>query len=59
MRNYSDPEDDYDYSPNELSNLSMNNPLKYREVVQSNLDPDDTLENWQQRNLEHMKKFLK
>ena len=38
MWNNSDEEDDYNYSPNELAELSVNNPTKYRDMVNSNLD---------------------
>jgi hypothetical protein len=59
MRNQNvDWEDSYNYSPNELTELSINNPRLYREVIESNLSADDTVENWQQRNLEWAKKCL-
>lgn len=58
MRNLSDPEDDYNYGPNELARLSYENPLKYREIVNSNLDDDDTIERWQERNLERAKEDI-
>lgn len=48
----------YDYSPNELARLSIDNPKLYREIVQSNLDDGDTVENWQKRNMERAKKWL-
>jgi hypothetical protein len=47
-----DWEDSYDYSPNELAELSQRNPDKYRQVVQSNLQEGDTVRHWEQRNLE-------
>ena len=50
--NNADWDDNYDYSPNELAELSTNNPKLYREVVSSNLDDGDSVENWQRRNLE-------
>lgn len=62
MRNYKDEEDEEDehnYSPNELAELSINHHSKYRQIVESNLDEDDTVEKWEQRNLEHMQKLLK
>lgn len=60
MRNKNiDWEDSYDYSPNELAELSIDNPRKYRELVNSNLEDGDTIENWEQRNLERMQKMLK
>jgi len=53
MRNKNlDWEDQYDYSPNQLADLSINNPREYRAVVESNLEPGDTVEKWEQRNLE-------
>lgn len=48
----------YDYSPNELARLSIDNPKLYREIVQSNLDDGDTVENWEKRNMERAKKWL-
>lgn len=58
-RNISDEDDySYDYSPNELAELSQRHYAKYREIVESNLDRDDTVERWEQRNLERMQKFL-
>lgn len=51
-------DDSYDYSPNELANLSVSNPELYREVVSSNLEDDDTVEKWEQRNLERAKENL-
>ena len=48
MRNLNNLEkdgNDYDYSPNELAELSRNNPRLYREVVESNLDENDSVEN--------------
>ncbi len=58
MRNWTDNEDEHDYGPNELAYLSKDDPKKYAEIVQSNLDEGDTIEKWQRRNLEHMQKFL-
>lgn len=58
MKNRIDDDDEHDYGPNELAHLSIENPSKYAEIVNSNLDEDDTIEKWQQRNLEHMQKFL-
>ena len=59
MRNQNvDWDDSYDYSPNELAELSVNNPRLYREVVESNLDDDDSVEKWQQRNLAWAKECL-
>lgn len=59
MINRYDEEDMHDYSPNELARLSEENPKKYKEIVSSNLESGDTIEKWQQRNLEYMQRFLK
>lgn len=62
MYNKAQPDEDgndHDYSPNELAELSRNNPRLYKEIVESNLGDNDTVEQWEQRNLERMQKFLK
>ena len=59
MWNNSDEEDDYNYSPNELTELSVNNPRKYRDVVNSNLDPGDSIEDWQERNRKYVQSHLR
>jgi hypothetical protein len=51
-------EDDHDYSPNELAELSIKNPDKHRRIVEQNIPDNMTVEEWQQRNLEHMRKHL-
>ena len=56
-QNITDEEYNYDYSPNELAELNINNPQKYRDVVNSNLSDNDTIEDWEQRNLERIKKL--
>jgi hypothetical protein len=58
MRNWKDEEDDYDYSPNELSRLSQENHEKYKEIVESNLEEGQTLESWHRANMEMAKDFL-
>ena len=61
MRNLNDLDEDgndYDYSPNELATLSRTNPRLYKEVVESNLDDGDSIEKWQNRNLEWAKECL-
>ncbi len=58
MRNLHDEDDDYDYSPNELANLSVQHKAKYDKIVQSNLESGDTIKDWEQRNLDRMKEFL-
>ena len=61
MRNLNaeDDEDNYDYKPNELANLAYWNRRKYEEIVKSNLEEGDTVQDWEQRNLERMQKYLK
>lgn len=58
MYNKYDEEDNHDYTPNELARLSETDPSKYKEIVQSNLDEDDTIENYHRRNLEQADKLL-
>lgn len=60
MRNLKsrDEDDNYDYSPNELAELSINNRQKFEEIVNSNLEEGDSIHRWQQRNLERAKEFL-
>lgn len=52
-------EDSYDYSPNELYELSKNNPKLYREVVESNLEEEDSVEKWEIRNRERQEEDLR
>lgn len=59
MRNNQDPEDDYDYGPNELARLSVEHNAKYRQIVNSNLDDSDSIEKWEQRNLEWARECLR
>ena len=61
MRNLKNPDEDgndYDYLPNELAELSRNDPRLYKEVVESNLDDNDSIEDWENRNLEWAKDCL-
>ena len=53
MRNLNadDEDDNYDYKPNELADLAYWNRRKYEEIVKSNLEDDDTVQAWEQRNL--------
>jgi len=48
----------YDWSPNQLAELSVNDPRQYRRIVESNLESGDTVEKWEQRNLEWAQKML-
>ncbi len=59
MKNLSDPEDDNDYGPNRLAELSRENPRLYKEIVNSNLEDNDSIESWEQRNLEWAKECLR
>lgn len=59
MKNLYDEDDDYDYRPNELAHLSVDHRKKYREIVESNLEPGDTVEKWEQRNLERAQEYLR
>jgi hypothetical protein len=59
-KNMRDPEDEDspDYGPNRLAELSRTDPEKYRRIVNHHLDKNDTIEQWQQRNLERAKDDL-
>ena len=57
-KNRDNEDNNYDYSPNELADLSQENPKEYRAVVHSNLDDGDTVEGWEKRNLEWAKECL-
>lgn len=59
MKNNYDEDDDYDYSPNELAELSRKHNEKYRQIVQSNLEDGDSIEQWEQRNLDRAKEYLR
>jgi len=59
MRDLNDEDNYYDYSPNELANLSVNNKEKYERIVKSNLNEGDTVHKWEQRNLEWAKECLR
>lgn len=59
MRNLQDENDDHDYAPNKLAHLSEEHPKKYRQIVQSNLEPGGIIEKWQQRNLERAQEIIK
>ncbi len=58
LKNQDEDGNDYDYSPNELAELSRNNPRLYKEVVESNLSDNDSVEDWKQRNLAWAKECL-
>ena len=53
-----DDEDQHDYSPNELAEMSRNNRAKYNEIVQSNLNEGDTIEDWENRNRAFVQRCL-
>lgn len=58
MRNNNDDDDDYDYSPNELANLSITNKGKHDSIINSNLSDNDTIDAWQKRNLDSTQDYL-
>lgn len=58
MKNLYDEDDDYDYSPNELAELSYKHREKHDQIIQSNLEDGDTIERWQQRNLKRAQEDL-
>lgn len=59
MRNLYDKEDEHDYSPNELAHLSSGHNDKFKQIVQSNLEPGDTIEKWQERNRKWAQGYLR
>ncbi len=54
-----DWDDQYDYSPNELAELSIRNRQKYEKVVNSNLSEGDSIEKWEERNRERAQEYLR
>lgn len=58
MRNRFNEDDEHDYSPNELAELSIRHKDKYEQVVSSNLKEGDTINKREQRNLERAKDYL-
>lgn len=58
MKNQTE-EDSYDYSPNELANLSIRNREKYEQIVHSNLEYGESIEDWERKNMEYVQKHLK
>jgi hypothetical protein len=58
LNNLDEDGNDHDYWPNELAELSRTNPQLYREIIESNLSEDDTVEEWQQRNLKRAQEDL-
>jgi hypothetical protein len=59
MYDLTDPDNDYNYAPNDLAHLSIWHREKYERIVNSNLKEGDTIEQWQQRNLEYAQKHLR
>jgi len=51
-------EDNHDYGPNELAELSFRNPEKYRRIVEQNIPEGLSVEQWEQNNLEYMQNYL-
>ena len=58
LKNLDEDGNDHAYWPNELAELRRTNPNLYHEVVQSNLEEDDTVEQWEQRNLKRAQEDL-
>jgi hypothetical protein len=56
LENYD--EDNHDYGPNELAELSFRNPEKYRRIVEQNIPEGLSVEQWEQNNLEYMQNYL-
>lgn len=54
MYDLTDEENNYNYSPNDLAELSINDPKKYRRIVESNLQEGDTIQQWEQRNMDYV-----
>ena len=52
-------DDNYDYGPNDLADLSIQNPDKYHRIVSQNIPEDMTVHEWEQHNLEFMQRHLK
>lgn len=59
MYNKNNEEDEHNYSPNELAHLSINHKSLHDEIINSNLEDGDTIEKWQQRNLEWAQECLR
>jgi len=51
-------EDDHDYSPNELAELSIKNPDKHRRIVEQNIPEGLSVDEWEQNNLRQMQNYL-
>lgn len=48
---------EFDYSPNQLALLSVEDPELYRRVVQPNLEEGDTVEDWEGRNMDNARRY--
>lgn len=59
LRNKYDEDDDHDYSPNELANLAESHKAKHDQIINSNLEREDSIENWQKRNIEWAQECLR
>lgn len=55
-----DPEDEDspDYGPNELARLSIEHHSKYLRIINASLEDGDSVERWQQRNMQRAKEDL-
>jgi hypothetical protein len=49
----------HDYSPNELAELSRTNPDLYTKIVERNIPEGMSVHEWEQKNLSYMQKLLK
>ncbi len=59
MRNTDlDWEDQYDYSPNEMAELSVNNPQEYKKIMRQNIGSDSDIEDFYKRNMESAQNAL-
>jgi hypothetical protein len=52
-------EDNHNYSPNDLAELSRKNPEKYRRIVKQNIPEDISVEQWEEDNLRRAQMYLR
>lgn len=53
MRNLDlDWDEQYDYSPNEMAELSVNNPREYKKIMRQNIGSDSDIEEFYRKNRE-------
>lgn len=59
MRNLDlDYEDQYDYSPNEMAELSHNNPREYNKIMRQNIGSDSDIEEFYENNKRNAQEAL-